>query len=109
VIVPRGPACGRAREVLNAMSLLGKPSIAIADHTDHDLGLAAKGWLPVHCSLPEELAPFLYHLPGELFAHLLGVRRQAHPYRSDRGSYLRLGEIRWGGVMCTTVPESALI
>jgi len=109
VIVPRGAGCGRAREVLDAMSLLGKPSIAIADHTDRDLGLAAKAWLPVHCSLPEELAPFLYHLPGELFAHLLGVRRQAHPYRSDRDSYLRLGEIRWGGVACTTLPISELM
>jgi glucosamine--fructose-6-phosphate aminotransferase (isomerizing) len=108
VIVPRGPACDRAREVLGAMSLLGKPSIAVTADGERDLALAANAWLPVHCSLPEEFSPLLYHLPGELFAHLLALRRQAHPYRSDRESYLRLGEIRWGGVVRTTVAPSEL-
>lgn len=106
VIVPRGPGRGRAREVLEAMSVLAKPSVAITDDTERELGRAGEAWLPVHCSLPEEFTPLLYHLPGELFAHLLAMSRHAHPYRSDRDSYLRLGEIRWGGVVQTTMPEA---
>jgi glucosamine--fructose-6-phosphate aminotransferase (isomerizing) len=108
VIVPRGPARDRAREVLDAMSALGKPSVAITDDADRELGLAAKAWLPVHSSLPEALSPFLYHLPGELFAHLLAVQRHAHPYRGDMDAYLRLGEIRWGGVVQRSMPADDL-
>lgn len=108
VIVPRGPGRGRTREVLNAMSSLGKPSVAITDDTESELGRIGTAWLPVHCSLPEEFSPLLYHLPSELFAHLLAVSRRAHPYRSDRESYFRLGEIRWGGVVQTTMPATEL-
>jgi glutamine---fructose-6-phosphate transaminase (isomerizing) len=108
VIVPRGPGRDRAREVLDAMSSLGKPSVAITEDSDRELGLAAKTWLPVRCSLPEEFSPLLYHLPGELFAHLLAVRCHARPYRSDMATYLRLGEIRWGGVARTSLPPTEL-
>jgi glutamine---fructose-6-phosphate transaminase (isomerizing) len=108
VIVPRGPSRDRAGEVVKAMTSLGKPNIAVVSHDDTSLGGAATAWLPVHCRLPEEFSPLVHHLPGELFAHLLGVARRSHPYRSDMDAYLQLGEIRWGGIVRTSMPTAAL-
>jgi glucosamine--fructose-6-phosphate aminotransferase (isomerizing) len=108
VIVPRGPVRDRAGEVIQAMSTLGKPAIVVADDGDAGLLRGAAAALPVRCTLPEPLSPLVYHLPGELFAHALCVHMNMHPYRSDIDAYLRLGEIRWGGVVRTTLPPPDL-
>jgi len=105
IIAPGGPSRERAAEILDAMAALGKPSVAIAPDHDIDFGTRATAWLPVHCSLAEEFSPLVYNLPGELFAHLLGVASNANPYRNNVDAYHRLGEIRWGGFIRTTLPE----
>lgn len=108
VIAPAGPSRDRAAEILRAMAALGKPAIAMIPDHDIDLGTRATACLPVHCSLPEEMSPLVYNLPGELFAHLLGVAKHANPYRSDIDAYHRLGEIRWGGFIRGTLPVAGI-
>jgi glucosamine--fructose-6-phosphate aminotransferase (isomerizing) len=105
LIAPRGPVCERAAEILDAMRTLGKPSIVVADERDTALGGKGDGWLPVRCDLPEEFSPLVYNLPGELFAHQLGVVRGSAPYRHGNPTYDKLGEIRWGGYVRRSLPE----
>ena len=105
VIVPVGPARDRAREVLDAMRVLGKPSIAVVSNEDNDLSRRASASLPVCCSLPEMFSPLVFNLPGELFAHSLGLVAGGIPYRDDDSRYRELGEIRWGGFIRETPPE----
>ena len=105
VIAPMGPARDRAREVLDAMRVLGKPSIAVVADQDNDLSRRASASLPVCCSLPEMFSPLVFNLPGELFAHSLGLVAGGTPYRDGDPRYRELGEIRWGGFIRQTPPE----
>lgn len=107
VIAPPGPCRERAHEIVLAMRALGKPAIVVADGRDAELGGDAPR-LPVHCPLPEELCPLVYGLPGELFAHSLGLVRGATPYRAGDPVYAALGEIRWGGFVRRELPVSSL-
>jgi glucosamine--fructose-6-phosphate aminotransferase (isomerizing) len=108
VIAPGGPIRERTAEILSAMTALEKPAIAIVPDHDIDLGNKATAWLPVHCVLADEFSPLVYNLPGELFAHLLGVAQNANPYRNNIDTYRRLGEIRWGGFIRWTLPEARI-
>lgn len=107
VISPLGPCRERAHEIAVAMRALGKPVIVVTDARDAELGGDAPR-LPVHCPLPEELSPLVYGLPGELFAHSLGLVRGTPPYRAGDAMYAALGEIRWGGFVRRDLPVSTL-
>jgi glucosamine--fructose-6-phosphate aminotransferase (isomerizing) len=107
VLAPRGPCRERAHEIVLAMRALAQPAIVVADARDADLGGEAPR-LPVHCPLPEELCPLVYGLPGELFAHALGLVRGAAPYRAGDAAYAALGEIRWGGFVRRELPVTSL-
>jgi len=109
VILPPGPVRERGIEIVDAMQKLGKPAIVVADANDSGLGDKGAAWLPVHCALPEEFAPLVYNLPGELFAHLIGVVRNIAPYREGDPAYQRLGEIRWGGWIRESLTVSTLL
>jgi len=107
VIAPLGPCRERAHEIAVAMRALGKPVIVVTDARDAELGGDAPR-LPVHCPLPEEMSPLVYGLPGELFAHALGLARGIAPYRAGDPAYAALGEIRWGGFVRRELPISLL-
>ena len=106
LIAPPGPSRDRAREVLDALGLLGRPRIAIVAEDDVELGTRADAHLPVRCRLGEELSPLVYYLPGELFADYLSIASGEPPFRAGDPAYDRVGEIRWGGFIRTS-PESA--
>jgi glucosamine--fructose-6-phosphate aminotransferase (isomerizing) len=109
-ILPPGPVRERGIEIVDrdAQAREARHS-SCATRTMLELGGAADGWLPVHCALPEEFCPLVYNLPGELFAHLIGVVRNIAPYREGDPVYQRLGEIRWGGWIRQSLPESTLL
>ena len=104
LIAPPGPSRSRAREVLDAMRVLGRPGIAIVDYRDAELGTRAAAHLPVHCDVREEFSPLVYYLPGELFAGCLSLSSGEPPFRASDPAYARLGEIRWGGCVQTVLP-----
>ena len=69
LIVPPGPSRDRAIEVMAAMRRLEKPTVLVASADDEALAAAADHFLPVSTALPEEFAPLIYNLPGELMAN----------------------------------------
>ena len=68
VIVPPGESRDRALEQISGIKKLGGTVIAICDETDDEVRAAADAALPIAGSLPEELTPLVYGVPGQLFA-----------------------------------------
>ena len=101
LIAPPGPSRDRAREVLDALGLLGRPRIAVVAEDDAELSARADVHLPVRCRVEEELSPLVYNLPGELFADYLSLASGEPPFRAGDPAYDQVGEIRWGGFIRT--------